>query len=155
MAALTTTLFTELLQTVGHARIEVLGSSMLPVIQPGDVLRVEAGPVQPGDIIVFTGEGSLCAHRLLALADGMAIARGDGNRRYDVPFPNEQILGRVMNLERAGAVISDLSPRPLASLFIRNSSLLRRVVLRLMAIRRKGTISRSLPLNPSSSKLGA
>lgn len=155
MAALTTTLLTELLQSVGHARIEVLGSSMLPVIQPGDILRVEAGPVQPGDIIVFTSENSLCAHRLITFSGEMAIARGDGNQRYDAPFPSEQILGRVIDLRRAGTTISDLSPRPLASFFIRHSSLLRRIVLRILAIRRRKAISSALPLNPSSSKLGA
>lgn len=155
MAALTTTLFTELLQSVGHARIEVLGSSMLPVIRPGDVLRVKAGPVQPGDIVVFAGEGALCAHRLISLSGGIAIARGDGNRRYDSPFPSSQILGRVIDLQRAGIVINNLSPRPVASLFIRNSFLLRRLVLRFMAVRRKRAVSKALPLNPSSSKLGA
>lgn len=152
MAALTTTLFTELLQSVGHARIEVLGSSMLPVIHPGDILQVESSPAHPGDIIVFNNQGLLCAHRLLTVIDGRAIARGDANRRLDTPFPIENALGRVNSLNRGGVVIEDLKFRPWASFFIRNSSLFRRGYLRFLSIRRGKRIFGSVETNPSLSK---
>jgi signal peptidase I len=155
MAELTTTLFTELLHSVGHARIEVLGSSMLPVIQPGDILRVEAVTCHPGDVIVFNRDGVLCAHRLLAIVDGMAIARGDANRRLDAPFPTEQILGRVIDFQRGKTIVRDLSAKPMASFFVRNSSLIRRVFLRLLSMQRKRMLAGSMKLNPSPSKLQA
>ena len=137
MIALKVSLFTQLLRDVGYARMEVSGCSMLPAIRPGDVIRVESSPARMGDIILFLRDGHLCAHRFLAEIKGHVVARGDANRKPDAPFPYEQILGRVISLERNGVVITDLAVRPLASLIIRNNSLIRRLILRILDLRSK------------------
>lgn len=129
MKSLTCALLTELLREAGHATIEVGGNSMLPAIRPGDVLSVETGPAAIGDVVVFNQAGHLCAHRLLAVVDSQAITRGDANQRLDLPFACKEILGRVTSLERNGKTIRDLTYRPLRSLLIRNSSLIRRLYL--------------------------
>lgn len=137
MNALKVTLLKQLLREVGYARLEVFGSSMLPVIHPGDVIVVESTPVRAGDIVLFDRDGHLCAHRFFAGVDGQVIARGDANRDLDTPFPFEQILGRVSSVERNGTAVTDLAFRPLASMFIRNSSLVRRLILRTLDLHRK------------------
>lgn len=128
---LTATLFTRLLKEVGQGRIEILGSSMLPAIRPGDVLRVESSPVEPGDVVVFDSNGNLCAHRLLYIKGSLAVTRGDANRHFDAPFAITEILGRVSSLERDGKTVTDLRQWKLLSFLIRNSVLCRRVYLRI------------------------
>ena len=154
MSALTTTLLTELVQKIGHARIEVIGGSMLPVIRPGDVLRVMAGPVSMGEIAVFNSGGHLCAHRVLAVLDGNVIARGDANKHLDAPLPCSQILGRVTCVERRGVIRYNLAPRPWASFFIRNSSIVRRIFLRIYRGETKSPVQLSR-INTTTLKLGA
>ncbi len=154
MSSLKASLFTQLLREVGHARIEVTGCSMLPAILPGDVIRVEAGPAQIGDIAVFSQDGQLCAHRLLAVVDGQAIARGDANRRLDPAFPVNEILGRVSRVERRGVVLNNLGLRPWSSLMLRNSSILRRAYLRALYIRARMVGPRQ-SLTPSTTKTQA
>ena len=95
-------LFIQLLRETGCGRMKVFGHSMLPTIRPGDVVQVESGPANPGDIIVFDRAGNLCVHRLLTTVDCQAISRGDANPGIDRPFPFKKILGRVTSLERNG-----------------------------------------------------
>jgi hypothetical protein len=121
-------LFIQLLRETGRARIRVFGISMLPTILPGDVIEVERGSANPGDIVVFVREGRLCAHRLLGYVNSEAITQGDGNPCVDSPFPFESILGRVTCLERNGMVINDLSIRPFVSRIIRNSQIARGIL---------------------------
>jgi signal peptidase I len=128
---LTAALFTKLLKEVGQGRIEVLGSSMLPAIRPGDVLQVESRPVEIGDVVVFDSNGYLCAHRLVYRKGSLAVTRGDANQHFDTPFDVSEILGRVNSLERDGKTVTNLRPWKLMSFFIRNSSLCRRLYLKI------------------------
>ena len=124
-------LFIQLLRETGHARMKVLGLSMLPAILPGDIIRVERGNVAPGDVVVFSRTAHLCAHRLLTTVDGQAITRGDANPGLDPVLSCSEILGRVTSLERSGTVVENLRSRPFISLILRNSQLLRRIFLQI------------------------
>lgn len=143
-------LFIQLLRKTGHARMKVFGCSMLPAIRPEDVIRVESGPVNPGDIIVFERAGHLCVHRLLTTVDSQAIARGDANPGVDTPFPYTGILGRVTSLERNGTVVKDLKFRLLFSLIIRNSQIACRIFLH---IHNKPRISAGSKTSTATSRL--
>lgn len=130
------TLFSELLREVGHAAIEVHGSSMLPVILPGDVLKVEAGQAALGDIVVFIRNDRVWAHRVIAISGNEIVTRGDANPNPDASLHYEEVLGRVSSLARNGTVLTDLQPRPKLSRLLGNWPLVRRMSLRVYTWRR-------------------
>ena len=121
-------LFIQLLRETGRARMKVFGISMLPAILPGDIIQVERGSANPGDIIVFVRQGWLCAHRFLGCMNSEAITQGDGNPELDTPISYSSILGRVTCLERNGVVVNDLSIRPFVSRIIRSSQIARGIL---------------------------
>ena len=81
--------------------VRVRGRSMLPTLEPGDVLAVEFSPgkLRRGDLIVFRQDDVLVVHRLVWRqrdADGPRLrCRGDGARRLDPPVTPDQVVGRV------------------------------------------------------------
>ena len=75
------------------------GRSMLPIIEDGDLLRVE--PVDParlklGDIVLFRAEGRLKAHRIVRRKGARFFTRGDATVEGDGAIERQQILGRVV-----------------------------------------------------------
>jgi phage repressor protein C with HTH and peptisase S24 domain len=74
------------------------GSSMRPLIPPGGVVQVEparATDVRPGDVVVVDDGERLVCHRLLYVAGGRAVTRGDDSLECDRPVPLAAIVGRV------------------------------------------------------------
>src|SRR5262245_46455343 len=61
-------LFAEALRQFGRVHLRASGRSMLPAIEPGDVLEVEyAVPerIEVGDVILYDAGGRLLAHRVV------------------------------------------------------------------------------------------
>jgi hypothetical protein len=81
---------------------------MLPLIRDGDRAIVAHGctGVRRGDVVVFRHDGLLVAHRLLAIRRGDAgpvfISKGDNTSQFDPPLLADEILGRVVAIERHG-----------------------------------------------------
>lgn len=81
---------------------------MAPAIRPGDLLSVESVAVDqvcPGEIVVFTREGRLVAHRLLAKTECYLITRGDRARQNDSPVSRNNFVGRVTCIKRGGTPV--------------------------------------------------
>jgi hypothetical protein len=84
------------------------GSSMAPVFQPGDRMRLvpcAASELRRGDIIVFKppGEDGLVVHRVVETGPGGIRTRSDGSSLEDPWVLNgEHIRGRVVSFERSG-----------------------------------------------------
>jgi hypothetical protein len=71
----------EVLRTSGRLRLKVNGSSMLPAIWPGDVLRIvreRLDAISVGDVILFARDGMLTAHRIIGRRDAGPGGRGSG-----------------------------------------------------------------------------
>ncbi|MGD8686614.1 MAG: signal peptidase I [Syntrophobacterales bacterium] len=89
-------------------RFRAPGTSMHPTIRHGDLITVE--PVSPanlerGDIILYRFQDSFIAHRIVNIEEqngcGLTfILRGDASTNCDVPVRPEQVLGKVVCLER-------------------------------------------------------
>jgi signal peptidase I len=131
----------------GHeVRLRVNGSSMLPSIWPGDALTVRPlgdATAAEGQVILFTREGRLVAHRVVGRLESASstqlITRGDAHDHCDPPVAASEILGTVASISRGGREIPMASPatQKLLSFGIRHSDLIRRAALKIHSIRRR------------------
>jgi signal peptidase len=123
LAALRLELAVEVARTFGSLRLRVTGTSMLPAIQPGDLLtidRVNLRDTSPGEIVLFTRAGRLFAHRIVDRSSGASdpcagdpciVTRGDRLLENDPPVFQSELLGRVTSIDRAGSLLR-FPPRP-------------------------------------------
>jgi signal peptidase I len=102
-----TGLASEVLRSFGELRLQVEGSSMLPSIYPGDILtvrRAEIAGVVPGDIVLYTREDRLYAHRIVEkICDSegvLLLTRGDTLAENDPPISPAELLGQVTSIAR-------------------------------------------------------
>jgi signal peptidase len=109
----------ELLSRGLGVRFRAPGTSMHPTIRHGDLITVE--PVAPcnlqkGDIILYRLQNGFIAHRIVNIEEqngcGLTfILRGDGSTACDAPVKSEQVLGKVVCLERDHRIIDPYSWR--------------------------------------------
>jgi signal peptidase len=100
-------------------RFRAPGTSMHPTIRHGDVITIE--PVAPdnlkrGDIILYRSKSGFVAHRIMNMEerDGSRLTfclRGDASTTCDAPVKPEQVLGKVVCLEREHRIIDPYSLR--------------------------------------------
>jgi signal peptidase len=113
-------------QPMGLSYVET--GSMEPQLQPGDgfiaVPMAVAGPVEPGDVVVFDAvelnDGNLVTHRVVGETEAGYITRGDANpvtdQDGDEPPVQEgqikakalQVGGEIVVIPRLGAVVIGL-----------------------------------------------
>ena len=81
---------------------------MYPSIREGELITVgpvEASDVKLGDIVLYRSERGLIAHRVVEIAsrDSREFRlQGDASLSCDRPVAAEQILGRVVGVQRNG-----------------------------------------------------
>jgi len=97
----------------GHAvRFQADGWSMHPTIRYGEIIVIEPlgqTPVRAGDVLLYRRNHTAIAHRVVRVASSAAgrsriILRGDAADGCDSPIDLEQVLGRVVGVERGGRV---------------------------------------------------
>ena len=92
-------------------RVKSRGQSMYPLIKNGDTLLIEplkADELNPGDIAFYRLlSGSFIAHRFIKRnSSGLLLTNGDNLRKYDEVVAEEQVFGRVIQIERNGRVLT-------------------------------------------------
>lgn len=103
----------ELLQSGYGVRFRPNGFSMSPTIRDGEAVTVEpifAHAVRRGDILLYQRERRVIAHRVVGIAGEGNNARtftlrGDALASCDAPVRAEQVLGKVVSVERRGREI--------------------------------------------------
>ncbi len=121
---------------------------MLPTLWPGDVLTVQSvrpEEVEPGEIVLYMRRDRFFIHRIVS-ADlkrdkAFLVTRGDCMFEDDPPVDRSELLGRIVEVRRAGSKFIpgrklSFSRRLLAWWFC-HSSLFRRVGLRFAASHRE------------------
>ena len=98
-------LIAEVARRFGEVRLKVTGTSMLPSLWPGDILTVRRqGTAEIGEVVMFARQGRLVAHRVVGKTlrqdRTVLVTRGDRLRKPDPPVYAEELLGRVMAIER-------------------------------------------------------
>jgi hypothetical protein len=150
----------EVLRSFGSLLFSASGRSMLPALWPEDTLVVQSvvpNHVHIGDVVVVgRRRGSLCAHRVIGV-EGDAenrrwITQGDALPEPDPPVFEEELLGRVAYVVRAGRLIpvpAELSgiKRAIAKTVRRSVPVARALVFthRLIRIPEKLAAKRAIP----------
>jgi hypothetical protein len=105
----------EVLRRFGEIRFVARGSSMIPIIFPGDLLIVRSQQMADacrGQIVLCLREGRFWAHRLIRKwREGSRFVfatRGDALPHNDPSLDESQLLGQVTSIVRYGQPI-DLS----------------------------------------------
>ena len=103
----------EIVRTFGEVRLRVFGTSMAPSILPGDLISVQrAGipEISTGEIVLYSRDGRLFAHRVVAATgfsdDPRLITRGDRLRYDDPAISSAELVGRVTCVERKGRKVN-------------------------------------------------
>ena len=111
---------TELLREGHGIKFRAPGDSMYPTICDGDLITVE--PIKPSDVIVgniilYRHKCGITVHRVMRILKRSALQgpqdrsssetlkfffRGDAAIKYDDPIRADQILGKVVSIERNG-----------------------------------------------------
>jgi signal peptidase I len=131
----------EVLRSFGSLRLQVRGWSMLPAIWPGDILELErakAADLSKGEIVLFSRDRRLFAHRVVKSSGGAVFTCGDTLPYADPVVPEGQLLGRVAAVVRDGKCFQPgkrLSPsqRVFAGL-VRSSDFATRVIVRIRGL---------------------
>ena len=95
----------ELLRSGTNVRIKTRGFSMFPFINTGDRITIspEKNPAI-GDNILFKKEDQMLCHRLVKIFEKNGTryyqTRGDSFFHLDNPLTADQILGKVIKIER-------------------------------------------------------
>jgi len=113
-------LFIDLLREGYIIRSWAVGESMAPSIKKGDLLVVKPigfEEVRIGEIVAFRKEESqsvLTTHRVVARGKdegrGYLMTQGDRNIYRDLPLSPQDVLGKVVGIERKGQLISLETP---------------------------------------------
>ena len=106
----------ELLSRGTTVRFRSSGRSMYPSIREGELITVEpvvASDVTLGDIVLYRSEKGVIAHRVVGTSPAQSsvlspqyFLRGDASLSRDEPVTPEQILGRVIRVERDGRSVA-------------------------------------------------
>jgi hypothetical protein len=92
--------------------IPVAGTSMFPVLKPGDRLSVLCvhESFRIGQVLVILGESAPIVHRVVdSFETGQGktyVTKGDNSRSLDRPVSLSEILGKVETIERKGRTCS-------------------------------------------------
>jgi len=85
-------------------RFKVTGRCMNPLIQKGDWVTIEPFSInhspRQGDIVLINRGNDFAIHRLLKIKGNEVITRGDWSISIDPPFKRNDILGKVIIIEK-------------------------------------------------------
>ena len=138
-------LSTDLLQSGYGVRFRPGGFSMYPTIRDGEAVTVEpihAHEVRRGDILLYRTMRGVIAHRVVSIAEDanagrVFTLRGDSLAACDAPVNTEQVLGRVVSVERKGRTLNlgGRRARIRSAVYLRAMRLRKRLNLRLGILR--------------------
>lgn len=121
----------------GPLRLKVTSESMRPLLRVGDVVVVQPidpRTLQPGEVVVVRRGGEWITHRLVTVDEHGWHTHGDNTRYVDETAREDQLVGRVIAIERADQTIDLQQPRWRA--IDRRINRVQRVQLRMFATAR-------------------
>ena len=131
----------EQLRNGNQVRLQAFGTSMLPIIWPGDHLTIDnsrSRAVGVGDVVLVSRADRFFIHRVTQIVERNGQARyktrGDAVAADDFDSDDQELLGKILFIERRGRVVVPNPERSpidvlLASL-MRHSDFARNIALR-------------------------
>lgn len=106
-------LVTDALGRGQRVRLTATGSSMLPLLRPGDTVELAPldGPPVLGAVVLVVLADRAWLHRVVRVAADTVWTRGDAGRRTDPPVPLSAVQGQVVGVWRKGRALGDLTGR--------------------------------------------
>jgi len=108
-----TLLLQTLNETYANFMVPVSGGSMMPYLNPGDLICFHKKPDNtyfPEDIIVFKSMGKIIAHRIIHKYRVGSISfykcMGDAANNPDPPITDQNILGKVSRIIKKSEISS-------------------------------------------------
>jgi hypothetical protein len=105
-------LATEVMRSTGRLQFRATGLSMLPTLWPGDCLTIQSlkfEDAEAGDVVLCARSGRLFVHRITrkfyARPTNSLITRGDCMTEQDPPVKENDLLGKVIAIDRRGSRI--------------------------------------------------
>jgi signal peptidase I len=101
-------------ESSGLLRLTVTSDSMRPLLRAGDTVVVqpsEPRAVQPGAVMVVQRGGEWITHRLVTIDERGWHTHGDNTRYADEAATADEIVGRVIAIERGDQTIDLQQPR--------------------------------------------
>ena len=103
----------EVLRAGCAVRFRARGASMWPSIRDGDVVKIQpmgSTAIRRGDVVLYySGQGRLVAHRVANRCTQQGcvelLMQGDALTRPDGLVPQEQVLGRLVAIQRSGRCV--------------------------------------------------
>lgn len=95
------------------AVLQVRGTSMRPLLQPGDTIHVVplgSGPVRRGAVLLVERPHEFVTHRLVARRGTHWYTMGDWFTRRDAPVGRAALVGRVVAIETNARLIKLQAP---------------------------------------------
>jgi signal peptidase I len=145
----------EIVRAFGQMQLRVTGSSMIPTLWPGDLVRIEKRAFEslnPGEIVFFLRDGRLFLHRLVASGETSRerslTTRGDAMAADDPAVPENCFLGVATAVRRRGEWIQPRNVQRLLRWVLASSDLMLRFVARMHCWQEgqsKGLLAKSLP----------
>ena len=105
----------DVLARAGEVWVSAASSSMAPLIQSGDELRLvlpDAGRLQPGALVAFRRDGALVVHRVLSQTPDGLVTKGDALPDADPPVAWPAVVARVAAVRTQAGRRLDLDQRP-------------------------------------------
>lgn len=87
-------------------KFKACGSSMRPFVKDGDIVEIEPikefESINKGDILLFSRGNAVCLHRAIRLNGSNFTIKGDSSRYIDGKIDKEDIIGKLLSIERNG-----------------------------------------------------
>jgi len=103
---------------ISNLNMTIQGISMVPTLQPHDMVFTEKGPYLPGDILVFVRDEVMVVHRMVGWwhckSKWFIVTKGDNLPNVDVLVPRESIIGKVTYWQRNDEIYTESLPRRLS-----------------------------------------
>ena len=99
-------------ETQQQNQFPISGESMRPWFRPGDQALIQHGitDLRRGEVVVFHRQNHLTIHRIIYIthqAGGtVLVTKGDNLTYFDAPIQSDQLLGRVIAIQRDGREIN-------------------------------------------------
>lgn len=96
----------EILRSGNRLRFRAKGVSMMPFVRDGELLVIQpTSNVRFGDIVLCrTADERVIVHRVVSVGNGGILTQGDACRQPDSIVTEEDVLGRVVAVERGKRV---------------------------------------------------